>query len=39
MAIQLTIKPAEGAQSPLLIVVDGGWFGADGDVLGAESRR
>ena len=39
MAIQLTIKPAEGAQSPLLIVVDGGWFGADDDVIGAESRR
>ena len=28
MAIKLTIKPAEGAQSPLLIVVGGGWFGA-----------
>jgi hypothetical protein len=35
----LTIKGTEGAKSPLLIVDGGGWFGADGDVLGAESRR
>ena len=35
----MTIKGAEGAKSPLLIVVGGGWFGADGDVLGAKRRR